>query len=130
MSREPIFDTRDSDDTSIPITPALGPAWLLLQHGGFVTAIIGTAAISYAFILAPNVDSLFTRVIAALWCLVNAILCLYTVYLIIGTWRENRKVRNPTYGDIGFISLIAIVLLLLAIDIVVVVGVLLQRKTA
>ncbi len=124
MSREPTFDTRDSRDTSIPITPALGPAWLLLQHGGFVTAIIGTAAITYALIFASaDHESPFTEAIAMLWCVINAILCIYTVYLIVGTWRENRKVRNPTYGDGGFMWLIIIVVLLLGMDVITFTGV-------
>lgn len=95
----------NSVDLRIP--QQIGPAWLLLQHGPFAAAIVATTTIG---MVAPNI---YLYRLVAIYVLAMGIIVIppWTIYAILGTWRENKKVKNPTYGDFGFKSLITLVVL-------------------
>lgn len=102
--------------TTIP--PYIGPAWLLLSHGAFIGAIVASSGISYGFLIANTlISSVYSKGLAIVWCIISIFIAMWTIYAICGTWRENKKITQPTYGDEGFIMLITIVALLMGMDI-------------
>lgn len=94
----------------------IGPAWLLLSHGAFLAAIgVGTNS-AFVFLIAnPAFQTLAFKSLAVAQSGGSVLIGLWTIYAIHGTWRENMKLKSPTYGDIGFVALIIIVLYLIGL---------------
>jgi len=97
----------------------IGPAWLLLSHSGFLAAMLVSNSIGFNFLITEK--SILNGEGMRGLCIMSCVLCLvigfWVFYAIFGTWKENRKVPNPTYGDAGFISLILIVILIMSTSI-------------
>jgi hypothetical protein len=98
--------------------PYIWPAWLLLSHGAFIGAIIASSGISYGFLIASTlIPSVYSRGLGISWSVISICVAIWTIYAISGTWKENNRIINPTYGDEGFVMLIIIVVLLIGMDI-------------
>jgi hypothetical protein len=120
-------DENESDQVgrqALHIPVDIGPSWLLLSHGAFLAAIVEGSNTAYYFIISnPLHITTFNKTIAILKAVGSLLLGMWTIYAISGTWRENAKLKHPVYGDIGFVSLIMIVLYLMAVAIVTLVAV-------
>lgn len=101
---------------NIPID--IGPALLLLTHGPFIGLILAGLTISFIFFVTGDDTRVQpARLFSAVTCAWTLLMTLWTLYAIEQTYKENLKVRHPTYGLFGFLSLSFLVALLGALDI-------------
>ena len=112
----------DAEQAPLNLPVDIGPAWLLLSHGAFLAAIgVGSSA-AFQFLLAnPAHANNSTKALAIVQAVGSIIIGSWTIYAINGTWRENRKLAQPLYGDGGFVALILIVSYLMATAVVIIV---------
>jgi len=97
----------------------IGPAWLLLSHSGFLSAMLVSVSIGFLFLITNKTvisHSAELRALSIVWCVIALVIGAWVLYAINGTWRENRKLTNPTYGNGGFIALMFIVVLIMIIS--------------
>jgi hypothetical protein len=109
------FFCKKKPPTSL-MNPDIGTAWLLLSHSGFLGAMLITNSIGFAFLVTEKtiLNENGIQALCIMWCVLSLLIGLWTIYAIRGTWCENRKIASPVYGDIGFISLICIVISIMA----------------
>jgi len=112
----------DAEQRALHVPVDIGPAWLLLAHGAFITATsIGSSA-AYQFLLTSQAQTNnATKALAIVQAVGSLLIGAWTIYAINGTWRENRKLVQPIYGNAGFLTLLLIVIYLMATAIVIIV---------
>ena len=111
-------------NTTTTLPPSIATAWLLLSHAGFLSAAITASSIGYSFLTSnPLLPIANARGLGITWTAVGIAIEIFTIYAIACTWRENLKVKTPTFGSEGFFMLILIVLFLIAASIYTVVEV-------
>jgi Ca2+/Na+ antiporter len=75
------------------------------------------SGLSFAFSIAAVSDrSEYAKSIAILWCIGSTLIGFWTIYAINGTWKENRRLKRPIYGDLGFLALVLIVAFLVVVN--------------
>jgi hypothetical protein len=95
----------------------IGTAWLLLSHGAFLGATVGSAALAQSFLvfLEGSVTLKNTvRGLSIMWAVASLVIAAWTIYAIAVTWRTSNEVRSPVFHPFAFASLILVVLLVVA----------------
>lgn len=94
----------------------VGTAWLLLSHGTWIGLSISLLAVAYTLLLTTPLTE--PRNIIFFLLAYSLLLNLFTIHLIIGTWRVNSTMRGRTvYGSETFILLIAIMFVTMAANV-------------
>src|SRR5512147_1642631 len=86
---------------------AIQTAWLVLSHGTWISASIGSTAISTGLALIVK-EPAFRAIVHPLsfaWSAISLVISVWTLYAIAVTWRTSRSLVSPVFDDFGFIFL-------------------------
>lgn len=91
----------------------LSAAWLVLSNGPWVASSIGSTALAVTILVIDRTgEDHFLHGPAIFFLLLAMLICLWTIYSIITTWRVSRHFQYKVFPSIAFIYLIILLLIL------------------